>query len=606
MKKIFLVLLLLYFFCFPKVTYGATDENFDISVKARYEVDESGVTSITQNISIRNKKDFIYTPSYSIAIGLKDLENIQAFSEDGSIPFTLVDDKKEEKSIKINFPKRYTGINASNDFTIKFDTNDIAFKKNGTWEISIPGLAQVDSFTEYAISLSVPSSFGEASIVKPKKAKNTSLTFSKDEVGKAGVIVVFGESQFYNFALNYNISNPNFYPVKTELALPPSTNYQQVLLTSISPKPTNVIKDADGNWIAEYKLLPQQKQVVRVKGLTKVFSKPITEQLSLQQRKLYTAQKPYWEVENPKVKQLAKELKTPENIYKYVVNTLQYDYEKVASKTNRLGGLGALENTKNDVCLEFSDLFVTLARAAGIPARSLEGYAYTDNDKLRPLSLVEDVLHAWPEYYDETSKTWVMVDPTWGNTTKGVDYFHSLDFEHIVFAIKGSDSVYPIPAGGYKFEKPTKDVQVAFAKQEEFKKNSAFELDENFPSYSFFNFPLSGSIIVKNTGNVPIQNEKMQVSTSFSKVVNEYSIDYIPPFGEKVFTLEYNKLPFLTKGNYTLTISLNDKVLKKYIAFSFFPEAKILAIGGVIILGAITTFIITIRTGSVFIQRRKR
>jgi len=83
MKKTFLTLIFLSFLCFPKALYAGTDENFDISVKARYEVAESGVTSITQNISIRNKKDFIYTPSYSIAIGLRDLENIQAFSEDG-------------------------------------------------------------------------------------------------------------------------------------------------------------------------------------------------------------------------------------------------------------------------------------------------------------------------------------------------------------------------------------------------------------------------------------------------------------------------------------------------------------------------------------------
>ncbi len=606
MKKTFLTLIFLSFLCFPKALYAGTDENFDISVKARYEVAESGVTSITQNISIRNKKDFIYTPSYSIAIGLRDLENIQAFSEDGSIPFTLIDDKKEEKSIKVNFKKRFTGVNTSNDFTIKFDTNDIAFRKNGIWEISIPGLSQEDSFSDYAISLTVPESFGQASIIKPKKAKSSSLTFSKAEVGNAGVIVVFGENQFYNFILDYNISNPNFYPAKTELALPPSTNYQQVLLTSITPKPINVFKDVDGNWIAEYKLLPQQKQVVQVKGLAKILSKPNPEQLSPEQRKLYTAQKAYWDVTNTKIQKLAKELKTPEKIYGYVVKTLEYDYEKVASKTNRLGALGALSNTKNDVCLEFSDLFVALARAAGIPARSLEGYAYTDNDKLRPLSLVEDVLHAWPEYYDESAKTWIMVDPTWGNTTKGVDFFHTLDFEHIVFAIKGSDSAYPIPAGGYKFEKPTKDVQVSFAKKEEFKQQKSFELHEDFPSYSFFNFPLRGNITVKNTGNTPIQNEKMHVVTSFSKEVTEYTIDYIPPFGEKVYTLEFNQLPFLTKGNYTLTISLNDKVLNKSIAFSFFPEAKILVIGGVILIGAILTFIITIRTGGLLIQRRNR
>jgi len=59
-----------------------------------------------------------------------------------------------------------------------------------------------------------------------------------------------------------------------------------------------------------------------------------------------------------------------------------------------------LDNTTNAVCLEYTDLFVTLARAAGIPSRSIEGFAYTKNSRLRPLSLVDDVLHAWVQYYD--------------------------------------------------------------------------------------------------------------------------------------------------------------------------------------------------------------
>ncbi len=63
------------------------------------------------------------------------------------------------------------------------------------------------------------------------------------------------------------------------------------------------------------------------------------------------------------------------------------------------------------------------------------------------MSLVKDVLHAWPEYYDESKKTWIMIDPTWGNTTHGMDYFSSLDFEHITFVIKGLSSTYPVPAG---------------------------------------------------------------------------------------------------------------------------------------------------------------
>ena len=59
-----------------------------------------------------------------------------------------------------------------------------------------------------------------------------------------------------------------------------------------------------------------------------------------------------------------------------------------------------------------------------------------------------------------------MIDPTWANTTGGIDYFNVLDFDHIAFVIKGESSDYPIPAGGYKLQgnEEEKDVNVSFAK----------------------------------------------------------------------------------------------------------------------------------------------
>jgi transglutaminase-like putative cysteine protease len=56
------------------------------------------------------------------------------------------------------------------------------------------------------------------------------------------------------------------------------------------------------------------------------------------------------------------------------------------------------------VCLEFTDLFIAIARAAGIPAREIDGFGYTQNAINRPISIDEDILHAWPEYYDTAKK----------------------------------------------------------------------------------------------------------------------------------------------------------------------------------------------------------
>ena len=100
----------------------------------------------------------------------------------------------------------------------------------------------------------------------------------------------------------------------------------------------------------------------------------------------------------------------------------------------------------------------------GIPARELNGFAFTNEEVNKPLSLNltgGDLLHAWPEYFDPILG-WVQIDPTWGNTS-GVDYFSKLDTNHFVFSIKGMNSEYPLPAGAYRFDGDKKLIEVVFA-----------------------------------------------------------------------------------------------------------------------------------------------
>src|SRR5690606_27458932 len=131
--------------------------------------------------------------------------------------------------------------------------------------------------------------------------------------------------------------------------------------------------------------------------------------------------KPFWPVNDPKIREIAQNLHSPKEVYDYVVNTFTYNYDRVGTTNQRLGALEALNAPDNALCQEFTDTFITLARAAGIPAREINGYAYTQNTTLRPLSLVPETLHAWPEYYDYESKQWIPVDPTWEHTTGGSD-----------------------------------------------------------------------------------------------------------------------------------------------------------------------------------------
>jgi hypothetical protein len=107
-------------------------------------------------------------------------------------------------------------------------------------------------------------------------------------------------------------------------------------------------------------------------------------------------------------------------------------------------------------------LFIAIARAAGIPAREINGYAYTENPEIQPLSLVSDVLHSWPQYWSEDRHAWISVDPTW-ESTSGINFFDHLDLRHIAFVIHGTDDSLPLAPGLYKVgDNPQKDVFVSF------------------------------------------------------------------------------------------------------------------------------------------------
>ncbi|HSX39039.1 MAG TPA: transglutaminase-like domain-containing protein, partial [Candidatus Saccharimonadales bacterium] len=237
----------------------------------------------------------------------------------------------------------------------------------------------------------------------------------------------------------------------------------------------------DGNILALYHLMPKQKINVELLGSARMFGNQINplaggklSEISPELVKSYTTDQKYWEVSSEQIQQLAKNIYDPTKnvsqnaqlVYDYVVKNVHYDFNVIKEDfVDRKGALATLApTTKTGACMEFSDLFISLTRAIGIPSRELNGYAFSNTDNVTPLSISlknGDLLHAWPEYYDPVFG-WVAVDPTWGSTS-GVDYFTKLDTNHFVFSILGLNSEYPFPAGAYRFDDSGKQVEVAFA-----------------------------------------------------------------------------------------------------------------------------------------------
>jgi hypothetical protein len=263
--------------------------------------------------------------------------------------------------------------------------------------------------------------------------------------------------------------------------------------------PDSIKVDADGNFIATYEVPANNS--VKVELLAQVL-------LSLQANPnaeiapvlpVHLSSQKFWETDNAQLQEAARGLDNASDINQFVVDTLDYTQESLDGKFYRLGAANSFlpENRIFATCQEFTDLFVALARIKQIPAKRIVGFAYSNNEELRPISVVGDVLHAWPAFYNQETNSWQEIDPTWQKTTGGIDYFSKFDLNHITFAINGISSVLPYPAGSYQtnLQALEKKIFVEFS-QNEFP-NIAPEIKMELEEKKLFNIPIPGKYLLK-------------------------------------------------------------------------------------------------------------
>ncbi len=563
------LLFIAYSFIHPKLVWAAGEFQADYDVQ--YAVSPIGTTIVTQKVTLTNKQTNLYPQKYSIIIDSEKIQNVIAY-DNGGIVSTQISQRDGKTEIKLPFNEKVVGLGKKLHFSLRYENTDIAVQNGNIWEVNIPGVAEDPDIASYNVSLQVPPTFGENAYISPIPAVGSRWT--KEQMVKGGITAAYGTNQVFDVMLSYFLENMSVAKKKEEISLPPDTSLQTVLVHSIEPKPKTVLSDVDGNWLAQYELMPGQKLEILVKATIVISMRPKSgSETQLSDKKLYTRTLPYWEATNPRIQDLAKKYTTPRDIYTYVVNTLSYDYNRVSQSPARKGAVGALDSPQNSICMEFTDLFIAIARAAGIPAREVVGYAYTTNAKLRPLSLVSDVLHAWPEYYDEDQKLWIGIDPTWAKTTGGVNYFDKLDFNHIALSIHGISSDYPYPAGFYKKSgQNSKDVLVQFGKNIPGAKGGKLLISYVFPNSVSSGFTASGSVIVENTGGVALPSATVSVRSIPIDVAITEQLQSIPPYAKFSLPISIALPSYFLSGKGTITTTVNGESKQFY--FDIVPFSK--------------------------------
>jgi len=573
LKILFFFLVLTLFVRFSTIVYAA-DVQIDYQVEYNLSQYQNNLNSqVNFQIKITNLRSDVYVNKFSISFPQSfTVSNLEVKDDNGKVDPQVTNQNLNTK-VEMEFSHPNIGRDSVNNFHLTFNQANL-FKINGNvWEVMLPVMESKENGS-YKVIVNLPEETDKKiSIAKPRPDSISGRQIIWSNPSTKTIYAVFGDSQLYQANLTYNLKNPSLVPVVVEVAFPPDTSYQKIYFQSISEKPLFFYQDEDGNLLANYFLKPKETKTVNVSEVIEVFSHPrgevvpVFRQLFNQQKKYLLNSEEYWTVKDPEKLNYGN---TAADVYSYVVSHLQYAYQRVTKNSFRLGADRVLSNPNQAVCMEFTDLFIALAREKSIYSREIEGYGFSSDSRLRPLSLASDVLHAWPEYYDSKSELWKPVDPTWENTS-GIDYLSSFDLNHIVFVIHGKKPNYPLPVGMYKFDN-SQDISIKPAASYPDEKKEVIIDKINLPTEISDRGQVSGSFVVKNTGNIYLWNIPVEIKGE--KVVSDktkINITSLAPYEEKKIEIKISPLVKNKKTSARLEINVFQKKLleEKIIIFPY-------------------------------------
>jgi sugar lactone lactonase YvrE len=251
----------------------------------------------------------------------------------------------------------------------------------------------------------------------------------------------------------------NFGPGSVEtidayLAIPQNLANQKLLDSPVfSPPPVDFLTDQWGQKVAHFHLGPCAAGTVSRVGLTVqaqvwdtrwyIFPEKVgkLETIPREVKELYLADDEKFDQKNPIIQKAVKEAvgdeKNPywimRKIFRYILAHMEYELS---------GGWNtapAVLERGNGSCSEYTFVFLSMCRAAGLPARYAGSVVIRGDD-----ACIDDVFHRWAEVY-LPNYGWIPVDPSGGDSPSPeaqADFIGHVANRYLITTLGGGNSQY--------------------------------------------------------------------------------------------------------------------------------------------------------------------
>ena len=172
---------------------------------------------------------------------------------------------------------------------------------------------------------------------------------------------------------------------------------------------------------------------------------------------------------------------------------------------------------KEATCLQFSELFVAMARSLGLPARMVQGMAYADGSFGG---------HAWVEVY---AGEWVQLDPTWGTDHVDPTHMREAAGDFVTYAALNLASIEVVDASHAIADYQRDPGQLAAKICEQLPKQdvSAFAEAIDLPS-------IADRLMGKGSWALFNPSERAEFNSAYRRLINEIETVYNNPLARFV------------------------------------------------------------------------